>query len=173
MTQLRGAAQTARADAGAPGQVLDRIDDVFAQVFADDQRVAYVFAFGDRGDAQPVGQGGRQIFQAVNRQVDAMIEQGLFDLFREDALAADLRQRGLGQFIAGGLDDLDADDQPLVDFLEPVLHPVGLPERELAAARADDQVRHKTNPESKIQRLWRNYILKVGSLTIARARREK
>jgi hypothetical protein len=44
----------------------------------------------------------------VHRQVGAPIEQGLFDLFGEQPLAAYLRQRHVGDFVAGGLDDLDA-----------------------------------------------------------------
>ena len=47
-------------------------------------------ALRDRRDGQAFRQFGRKILHAVNREIDAAIEQRLFNFFGEDAFAAGL-----------------------------------------------------------------------------------
>ena len=55
------------------------------------------------------GQFGRKIFQAVDGQIDAALGQRLFDFLGEHALGANLGERDIGDFVAGGLDDFELD----------------------------------------------------------------
>ena len=73
-----------------------------------DQRVARIFALRDRRQRQARRQLRRHILQAMHRQVDRPRQQRLFDFLGEQSLAADLRQRHVGDLVAGGLDDFDA-----------------------------------------------------------------
>ena len=57
---------------------------------------------------QAGGQLRGQVLQAVHRQVDAALEQRFFNFLGEQALGADLRQRHVGDLVAGGFDDFDA-----------------------------------------------------------------
>ena len=52
------------------------------------QGVARILAFGDRRESQSLGNHGRQVFQRMNRQVDAAVEQRVFQLFSKDAFSA-------------------------------------------------------------------------------------
>ena len=92
-------------------------------------------ALGDGGDFESWGQFGGQVFQRVDGEIDASSGEGFFNFFGEHALGADLRQRDVGDFVAGGVDDLD------FDFVATVAQEggdvVGLPEGELGAAGAD------------------------------------
>ena len=44
----------------------------------------------------------------MHGQVDGSIEQRLFDFLGEQPLAADIRERDVGDFVARGLDDFQA-----------------------------------------------------------------
>ena len=100
-----------------------------------DDRVAGVLPLGHGGQHQSFGQFGGQIFQAVDGEVRAAIEQRLLDFLGEESLAADFGQRHVGDFIAGGLDDFDAAFVPGGSELG--FHPAGLPERELGTTGSD------------------------------------
>jgi len=65
----------------------------------------------------------------VHRQIDAPIEQRLFNLLREESLGTDLRQRHVHNLVAGSLDDLNACLLPA--FGQTRANPLGLPKREL------------------------------------------
>ena len=71
----------------------------------------------------------------MDGEINASCGEGFFNFFGEHALGADHRQRDVGDFVAGGVNDLD------FDFVATVAQEggdvVGLPERELGAARAD------------------------------------
>ena len=96
---MRGAAERTGADLGAERQI--------GQLAAH-HGVARIFTLGDRRQHEAFGQFGGQVLQAVHGQVGAAVEQRLLDLFGEEALGADLGQRDVGDFVAGGFDDLDA-----------------------------------------------------------------
>jgi hypothetical protein len=86
---------------------------------------------------QSVRQNSLKILERVNRKLDTVFEERFFNLFGEDALSADLCQRGGCESIACGLDDLDLNQEPDMPPLKLRLDPVGLPEREFASTRTD------------------------------------
>ena len=105
------------------------------------KNVAWIFAGGDGGNFEIGGQFGGQIFQAVHGEVDTVFDQGFFDFLGEHALGADFRQRHVGDFIAGGLDDLEFHGVAL--RAKQIGDVMGLPESELRAAGADAQAGHQ------------------------------
>ena len=84
---------------------------------------------------------GGNVLDAVHGDVDRFFQQGVFEFLDKNALAADLGQGGVGEFIAGSLDDDDfcfnarRGEETLADEF-------GLPFGKEAAARADAQVPH-------------------------------
>ena len=128
LAQLRGAAKRTGADLGAYRQI--------GQLAAH-YGVARIFALRDRGQHEAFGQFGGQVFQTVHGEVGAAIEQRLLDLFGEEALGADLGQRDVGDFVAGGLDDLDAALAAGGGELRG--DPMGLPQSELRTTGCDDE----------------------------------
>ena len=104
---------------------------------AADHGVARIFALGNGGQHEAFGQFGRQILQAVHREIGAPVEQRFFDLLGEEALGADLGQRHVGDLVAGGLDDFDA--ALVAGGGELRGDPAGLPQCELRTARCDDE----------------------------------
>ena len=74
-----------------------------------DPDVAGVGALGNGGEGELGGQFRREVFQAVNGEVDAAFFEGFFDFFDEDALAVEVWRRdeaGLLHAVAGGTDNL-------------------------------------------------------------------
>ncbi len=69
------------------------------------KNVAWIFAGGDGGNFEIGAQFGRQIFQAVHREVNTVFDKSFFDFLGEHALGADFGERNVGDFIARGLDD--------------------------------------------------------------------
>ena len=65
----------------------------------------------------------------MHRQIDAPIEQRLFNLFREQSFRADLRQGHVGNLVAGSPDDFNTCF--LAALSETCANPLGLPKREL------------------------------------------
>ena len=130
MKELRATAETAGADASAFAKS-GKIGAVVG-----DEAVADVFAAQNRGKRKAGRRFCRNVFDAVNGDVDGIVEQSFFELFDEDSLPADFGERSLREFVAtrfddddfafdaGGLEDLAADE-------------LGLPLGEEAAARAD------------------------------------
>jgi hypothetical protein len=72
---------------------------------AGDQHVAGLFPPGDRTDAKSFGNIGGHVFHAVHCQVDASIQQGFFNLFDEQAFAANFGQGDIQDFVSTGFDD--------------------------------------------------------------------
>ncbi len=99
------------------------------------QRIARIFALRDRGEDQARGQLRRHVLEAVHGQIDAAVEQRFLDFLGEKAFAADLRKRNILDLVAGGFDDFDARVSTLQQDSRNML---GLPQRELRTARADD-----------------------------------
>src|ERR1700730_5060915 len=98
--QLSLTSQTAGANVRLLRQRFD------AREFHGTQNVAWIFAGGNRGNFEVGGQLRWQIFQAVHREVNTIVDESLFDFLGEHTLRANLREGDVGDFIAGGLDDL-------------------------------------------------------------------
>ena len=128
--QLRGAAQRAGADARAGFEIGQ---------FAAHQGVEGKLALGDRRHGQARGQERGQVLQAVHRQVDAPIQQRLFDLLREEAFGAHLGERHVSDLVARGADDFEARLE--AESVQAAGDVARLPERQLRAAGTDDQGR--------------------------------
>src|SRR2546425_10178041 len=71
------------------------------------QTVAHVFTAADRRKEQARGRIRRDIFHAVDGEVNRTFEERFFQFFDEDSLPADLRKRGVLQFVTGRLDEND------------------------------------------------------------------
>src|SRR6185312_1059304 len=84
--QLRDASKRTRADHGARLQI--------AQLAADD-RVVRFSPLRDGSEREAFGQLSRQVLHAVDREIDAAIENGLFNFLGEKPFAADLVERGV------------------------------------------------------------------------------
>ena len=73
----------------------------------ENDRVPRILARQHAADLEPVRQDRRHVLAAVDGEVDLAGEQRVFDFLHEQPLAADLRERRLGQPVAGRLDDDD------------------------------------------------------------------
>ena len=137
---------------GAGGQGVQRL------LARADVGVAGVGAGRNGGQREARIERGGQVLERVDGEVDAAFGQRLFDLLDEDSLAVRPAAQGcaaivfrggavgvgLLQAVAGGVDDLDLDG--VAGGAQGVGDMVGLPERELGAARADaDGVSHVTS----------------------------
>src|SRR5207247_8466827 len=109
-----------------------------ALVFLGAEHVAGIFTLGDRGNFKSGRNFGRQIFQAVDREIDTPLSQSLFDFFCEHAFRADFGERDIENLIAGSLDDFDFDRMPA--RFEECANMIGLPECQLRSARADAEM---------------------------------
>ena len=79
---------------------------------AADQHVARVGTWRDGADREPGGERRRHVLHGVHRAVDAPVRQRLLELLHEQSLAADRRERPLGQAVAAGADQHRLDDEP-------------------------------------------------------------
>jgi len=82
----------------------------------------------------------------VNSDINLSPQHGFLDLLDKEALAADLRQRDIEDFIADGLDLGQGDFHAGISFLQFGLNPIGLPEGQLTGASTDAKLFgcHKT-----------------------------
>jgi hypothetical protein len=131
MKQLGGATETAGAHAGALAQPIQWV------AAAGDQNVAGFFPLGDRTDAKPCGNIGGHVFHAVNCQIDAAIQQGLFNFLDEQPFATHFGQWNVEDFVPPGFYDGQFDSEVRMVALDGSLDPVGLPQGQLAAPGAD------------------------------------
>jgi hypothetical protein len=60
---------------------------------AEDQHIAWILALEHAGESDAGRQGGLEVFEAVHREIDAVVDQRLMDFLGEQALAADLGER--------------------------------------------------------------------------------
>ena len=131
--------------AGRPfGRVLVRLGGAKVIGIAIDQDVAHVRALANSAEREARRQVGRQVFQAVHRQVGAMLEQGDFQFLREEPFGqglAFLRQRGGLELVASGLDDLQLKAELREGGAALGQNHVGLGQRQRAAARGEDDRR--------------------------------
>ena len=84
----------------------DRAHLQISQLTADD-RIVWIGALRYGGNGETAGEFGGKVFHAVDREIDAPVEQRFFDFFGEDPLAADFVERDVQNLVAGGLDNLD------------------------------------------------------------------
>src|SRR5271157_703941 len=135
MAQLRLAAEAAGADARALLEVGER------GAFVGNETVADIIAAADRGEVKAPGGFRGNVFHAVDGEVHGFFEQGFFELFDENALAADLRERRLLHFVPGGFDDDDLGFDA-GDLKELLAYELRLPARQDAASAADAKGPH-------------------------------
>src|SRR5260221_14128166 len=100
--------------------------------------IVHVLPFRDGRDRQPRREHRRDILQAVDREIDAMFEQCLLDLFREESFGSDQRQRRIENGIASGFDNIDFDRDAGAHPPQFVPDEVRLPEGKLASAGANN-----------------------------------
>ena len=82
---------------------------------------------------------GGQVLQGMHGQIDASGSERLLDFLREHALGADLRERDIGNLVAGGVNDLDLDF--MTPFAQECGNVVGLPKRKLRTAGTNAELR--------------------------------
>ena len=75
----------------------------------------------------------------MDGNIDLVTEHRFFDLFDEEPLAADHRQRHIEDLVADRLDLGQGDFHLRITLVEFGLNPVGLPESELTGAGTDTQ----------------------------------
>lgn len=105
--ELGFAAEGAGADFGALGEIGDGFGG------GGDENIADIFALGDGGDDEigliDEGHGDRDILEAVDDEVDFVVEKRLFELADEEAFAAEFVEGAVGDLVAGGFEDLGFD----------------------------------------------------------------
>ena len=131
VAQLRLAPQAAGAHAGPARQLIE------LEAAARDERVARVFPFADGRDLEPRRKSGRHVFHAVDGQIDALLEQRVFQFLGENSLAADFAQRALPVAISRGADDDEFGGRSVPR--QSGAHVFRLPASERAASRANPQ----------------------------------
>ncbi len=80
-----------------------------AVVLQGKEYVVRMFARGDGGNLEIGSQLRRQVFQTMDGQIDAPVQQRLFNLLGEHSLGADLRQRHVEDLVARRLDNFELD----------------------------------------------------------------
>src|SRR5258708_420209 len=109
-----------------------------------------IFARKHARDGEPLRQDRRHVLAAVDGEIDFVTQQRVLYFFHEQAVAADFGQGRLLQAVARRLDDDDAAGRSAA-FGDACRDSVGLPERELAAARPESRLARQSQ-----RRLWRS-----------------
>ncbi len=133
-THLRASPQARGADARFGRQRGERRG---VDTPAHDQRVARVAPLADRLEPEPLGKLGRHVLHRVHRHVRAAVVESGLELLDEPALAADARQRRRLEAVAAGRDRHELHLDPGPALQQRALHPLGLPDREVARPRRD------------------------------------
>jgi hypothetical protein len=81
--------------------------------------------------------GDRNVFEAVDDEIDFVIEESLLELADEEAFAAELVEGAIGDLVAGGFESGDSDVEGWEEMLKSVYDEVGLGERESGAPGAE------------------------------------
>ena len=105
------------------------------------QRIPGIFAFEHGSEVETVGQHGRHVLAAVDREIDVTFQQGVFDLFDEETLSADLGQRHFLETIARCLDHHNLAGSP-GRHADSLGDERGLEHGEMASSRAETQCAH-------------------------------
>ena len=142
--EKRPPSQAARADATAGRQGHEAGASAAP---AGEPDIARILALEHRGERQPRRQLGRQIIQAVHREVHMARGERLLDLLGEERLAGDLRKRPVENVIPLGADLEDLDLRRAVEAGEKSRDMVCLPECQLGATGADaERAVHDDSP---------------------------
>src|SRR5580698_9192154 len=145
MQELRAATEAAGANAGT----FAKSGEIGAVV--GDEAVANVFAAENRGKREAGRRFRGNVFDAVDGDVDGIVEQSFFELFDEDSLSADFGEGGLREFVAARFDDDDFafDASGLEDLAADEFR---LPLGEEAATCADAEAHRFSRSERKRSR---------------------
>ena len=133
MQELGLASQAAGPDPGP------RHEPLQGHVVERDEDIPWIFPFRNRQNLQTTRQMRRDILHAVHGQIDLAAQQGLFNLLDEESLASDAGQRRVEDLVPGSLDPLERHREPRLQLTQACMHPLGLPESQLAPAGADHQ----------------------------------
>jgi hypothetical protein len=99
------------------------------------ENIVRIFTRGDGRQFELGRNLGGQVFKAMHCQIDSLLKQRLFDLFGKHPFGADLGERDVDNFVAGGLDDFYRD--PVAATFEQALNVMGLGQGELRSAGAN------------------------------------
>ena len=105
----------------------------------DHQGIGGILPFGDAAQDQPLGQVGRQVLEAVHRDVGPVDQHLGLQFLGEQTLVADLGQGDIEDLVPLGGHGLDRDRQCGMGPGQFVSHPVGLDHGQLTAAGGDAQ----------------------------------
>src|SRR6185295_953073 len=130
------ASEATGADSGALWQLVEGLD-----AGARYQRIADILTFANCAYVQARGEVGRQVLQAMDRKIDAIVEYGIFEFFSEQPLSlfAQFWKRDVLDTIAGCSNDFYFDQDAGMAGFELRFDPVGLPQGELTATTSDYQ----------------------------------
>src|SRR5690606_22825912 len=101
--------------------------------------VARILARQDGREPEGPRQHHRDILERMHREVRPALEQRMLELLDEQRLAADLVERPILDPVAFGRHALDANLAAGVQRPQEVAHMLGLPHREPALPRGDDE----------------------------------
>jgi len=102
VTNLRLTAEAAGAEARAFSQSGERVAG-----FRCDEAVTHIVATADDRKTKARGNVSRDIFDAMDGEIDFFAKERVFQLFDENALAADFGKAGLVKFVTSRLDNDD------------------------------------------------------------------
>src|SRR5262245_1774982 len=114
-------------------------------MFVGDERVAGRGPGRDGGEGEFGYGNGRQVLQAVHRDIDAVVDQGVLDGLGEDAEPAQRLQGAVLLAVPVGFDDHDLDRPRVEDRPQAVGDMVRLPQSELTAAGAEPEGGHNVS----------------------------
>src|SRR5256886_16700713 len=132
LAQLRLAPQAGRSNDASRRQRVE------ARAQVRHEAVARVLSRGDRSQTKELGQAHRHVLRGVHCNIGPpVLERGL-ELLDEKALSADLGERPIDDLVAPRRDSEDAHLAMRIQALELARDVLGLPHREPAPARRDD-----------------------------------
>src|SRR5256712_6149250 len=138
---LRDAPQTGRPDARPSAKIHQRR--------AVDERLARIVALWHGAEGEPGRQRGGKVLEGMHRDIDPPIEQCILDFLGEEALPFELVQRAIDFGIASRLDDNDLSPRASPARNQPLLYPLRLPAREIAAAGSDLHANRRTRDSTR------------------------
>ena len=115
------------------GQILDCL------IFYGDKGVPGILSLWESRKHKPFWQFSGDVFHTMNCQIDCFSEERLFDFFHEQRLSTDFAQRGIKNFVPGGLYPDQFNLNMGVSGLNLFLDPFTLGKRQHASSCADFQ----------------------------------
>ena len=102
--QLASAAQRTRPDHGTLAQIRQTRHGTSTR--RGNNHIAGVGPFGERRQSQPIGDERRQVFGAMDTEINLIGEEGLLQLLHKQALIANRREGHIKNPVALGANDL-------------------------------------------------------------------